>query len=255
VLNSRQKFFEIDTRFGQLGLKGIFETLDLAGVLRHRVSGVDNIEHAMKEPPAVGRARIRGQVIKRLAGGNAQCDWQSIVDYGGGQVLDISDPFTREESWSSMRRQESIEEQLDFEHVNSNDPYSRRQDAADRILSGDYAGAEELLIGLLEEGFMLPSTRCHMARVLLMTNREAEARELCGSAHSLLPMHLRNLRQGRYYSDRPANQRGSQRFFGSSGLDDPSDDRSTSPATWRGELPLPEGALRGAQRRERVAEP
>jgi proteasome accessory factor A len=177
VLNSRQKFFEIDTRFGQLGLKGIFETLDLAGVLRHRVSGVDNIEHAMKEPPAVGRARIRGQVIKRLAGGNAQCDWQSIVDYGGGQVLDISDPFTREESWSSMRRQESIEEQLDFEHVNSNDPYSRRQDAADRILSGDYAGAEELLIGLLEEGFMLPSTRCHMARVLLMTNREAEARE------------------------------------------------------------------------------
>jgi hypothetical protein len=177
VLNSRQKFFEIDTRFGQLGPKGIFETLDLAGVLHHRVSGVDNIEHAMKEPPAVGRARIRGQVIKRLAGGNAQCDWQSIVDYGGGQVLDLSDPFASEESWSSMSRQESIDEQLDLGLINSNDPDSRRQNAADRILSGDYAGAEELLIGLLAEEFMLPSTRCHMARVLLMTNREAEARE------------------------------------------------------------------------------
>jgi proteasome accessory factor A len=185
VLNSRQKFFEIDTRFGQLGPKGIFETLDLAGVLRHRVSGVDNIEHAMKEPPAVGRARIRGQVIKRLAGGNAQCDWQIIVDYGGGQMLDLSDPFTREESWSSMSRQESHDEQLDFGLVNSNDPYSRRQDAADRILSGDYAGAEELLIGLLAEGFMLPSTRCHMARVLLMTNREAEAREQISQAWAI----------------------------------------------------------------------
>jgi hypothetical protein len=56
-------------------------------------------------------------------------------------------------------------------------PSSRRQDAADRILSGDYAGAETLLRGLMQEEFMMPSTHCHLARVLLMTDREAEARE------------------------------------------------------------------------------
>jgi hypothetical protein len=56
------------------------------------------------------------------------------------------------------------------------DCLTRRQDAADRILSWDYSGAEGLLRGLLEEKFALPSTHCHLARVLLMTNRETEAR-------------------------------------------------------------------------------
>jgi proteasome accessory factor A len=178
VLGGRQKFFEIDTRFSQIGPKGIFESLDLAGVLLHRVSGVDNIEHAMAEPPAVGRARIRGHVIQRLAGaGNARCDWQNIIDYSEGRILDLSDPFVSEESWSSTNNPENSDDQLDLDFLINNDPYARRQEAADRILSGDYAGAEALLRVLLEERFCLPSTNCHMARVLLMTNREAEARE------------------------------------------------------------------------------
>ena len=108
VLNNRQKFFEIDTRFGQLGPKGIFETLDLADALNHRVSGVDNIEQAMTEPPPSGRARIRGtghSAPRRP--GNAQCDWQSIVDRQQAQVLDLSDPFTSEESWRPLGRAEA----------------------------------------------------------------------------------------------------------------------------------------------------
>jgi proteasome accessory factor A len=178
VLGSRQKFFEIDTRFGQLGPKGIFETLDRADVLCHRVSGVDNIEHAMAEPPAVGRARIRGHVIQRLAAAhNARCDWQCIIDTSEERMLDLSDPFASEESWSSTNSPEITDDQLDLDFLIDNDPYARRQDAADRILSGDYAGAEALLRVLLEERFCLPSTNCHIARVLLMTNREAEARE------------------------------------------------------------------------------
>ena len=39
------------------------------------------------------------------------------------------------------------------------------------------AALEALLRALLVERFCLPSTNCHMARVLLMTNREEEARE------------------------------------------------------------------------------
>jgi hypothetical protein len=139
---------------------------------------VDNIEHAMAEPPAVGRAHIRGQVIRRLAGlHEARCDWQSIIDFGERRALNLSDPFASEESWSPLSSPESHDDPLDFGLIDELDPYARRQDAADRILSGDYAGAEALLRVLLEERFCLPSTNCHLARVLLMTDRESEARE------------------------------------------------------------------------------
>jgi tetratricopeptide (TPR) repeat protein len=54
---------------------------------------------------------------------------------------------------------------------------AQRQDAAKRFLSADYSGAEALLRGLLQERFEVPSTHCHLARVLLMTNRNEEARQ------------------------------------------------------------------------------
>jgi proteasome accessory factor A len=183
LLGFRQKFFEIDTRFGQLGSNGIFQSLDLAGVLEHRISGVDNIEQAVAEPPASGRARIRGQVIQRLSGtSDVRCDWQSVINFGEGQVLRISDPFTSEESWTPLTRE--LDDDLPA-FVDPHDPYTRRQEAVDRILTGDYAGAEALVRGLLAERFMMPSTLCHLARVLLMTDREEEARELIRQAWAI----------------------------------------------------------------------
>ena len=44
-------------------------------------------------------------------------------------------------------------------------------------LKEDYRGAERVLRGLLEEGFEIPSTHCHLARVLLLMDRAAEARQ------------------------------------------------------------------------------
>ena len=92
-------------------------------------------------------------------------------------MLNLSDPFASEESWSSTNNPESSDDNLDLDFLINNDPYARRQEAADRILAGDFEGAEALLRVLLAERFCLPSTNCHMARVLLMTHREAEARE------------------------------------------------------------------------------
>jgi hypothetical protein len=66
---------------------------------------------------------------------------------------------------------------LERENAKEQDPVARRKDAAERILSGDYSGAEALLRGLLHENFAVPSTHCHLARVLLMTDREPEARQ------------------------------------------------------------------------------
>jgi proteasome accessory factor A len=198
LLGCRQKFFEIDTRFGQLGSKGIFHTLDTSGVLNHRINGVDNIEHAVAEPPTGGRAKLRGRIIQRLAGAHkSRCDWQQIVNMEEGQMLDLSDPFSCVESWRPFRGTEVLNTRMsqrsagflnfdgDLDNADEENPYSRRQDAANRILSGDYSGAETLLRRLMQERFMMTSTCCHLARVLLMTDREAEAREQINQAWAI----------------------------------------------------------------------
>ncbi len=196
LLGARQRFFEIDTRFGQLGPQGIFQALDLAGVLKHRVSGVDNIEQALAEPPASGRARVRGQVIQRLAGtAHCVCDWQHIVNFQEGRILDLSDPFIGEESWRPLTAADKNSLQVGggFFHIESDPEFaarqsglSRRQAALHGYLSGDYGAAVAILLGLLQEDFELPSTLCHLARALMMMDREGEARERITQAQAIL---------------------------------------------------------------------
>jgi proteasome accessory factor A len=101
VFKLRQELLEIDMRFGQLGGTGVFASLDRAGVLSHHVPGVEAVEEAIIKPPEMGRARIRGEVIRRLSGqnGNYQCDWQGILDVRTNRVLDLSDPFESAERW------------------------------------------------------------------------------------------------------------------------------------------------------------
>jgi hypothetical protein len=91
----RKELFEIDARYGQLGDKSIFASLDAAGVLRHRVPGIERVEAAVHEPPAGSRAQARGKVIQQLAGkkDGLVCDWQGIWDRRGNIVVDLSDPF------------------------------------------------------------------------------------------------------------------------------------------------------------------
>jgi hypothetical protein len=203
LLGRRQKFFEIDMRFGQLGPKGIFQMLDVAGVLNHRVSGVDNIEQAAAEPPATGRAHLRGKVIQRLAAaGESQCDWQRIADFGGGQVLDLSNPFATQEVWLPLGDADVLHMHLSRRSVGfrraerdgeEQSPYSRRQAAFDRYLNRDYSGAEALLRRLLAEQFELPSTHTHLARVLVATDRFAEARleiERAWATHEVGPGYV-----------------------------------------------------------------
>ncbi len=98
----RRELFEIDMRFGQVGEGGgIFAALDRAGVLHHQIPGVDNIEHAMQNPPASGRAKIRGECIRRLAGYGQRflCSWLDIHDRVTGKTLDLRDPFASREDW------------------------------------------------------------------------------------------------------------------------------------------------------------
>ncbi len=110
ILKLRAEFFEIDTRFGQLGPRGIFAMLDQDGILEHHVSGVDNIEHATRNPPGRSRARIRGAVVSRLAGyeeGRWVCYWDRIFSQKYGRMLDLSDPFAMSEVWSNIPKEEA----------------------------------------------------------------------------------------------------------------------------------------------------
>ncbi len=171
LLARRREFFELETRFGQLGSRGIFHSLDAAGVLSHRIPGVDNIDQAVTDPPAGSRAMIRGQVIRRLASAShLQCTWEQIVDYGERRALDLSDPFTQQESWQPLP-------EADSDELTESGPHARREAALSCYLRRDFTRAEELLRGCVADDFELPSTHCHLARVLLMTNRDGEARE------------------------------------------------------------------------------
>jgi hypothetical protein len=101
----RGELFELDTRWGLLGPEGLFNALDAAGVLDHRVAGVDGIEAAVAQPPAMGRARVRGDAIRRLAAERHRysAGWDGIWDHETPRRLDLSDPFCEAEVWSPPR--------------------------------------------------------------------------------------------------------------------------------------------------------
>ncbi|MFQ5654371.1 MAG: proteasome accessory factor PafA2 family protein [Planctomycetota bacterium] len=105
-LELRQELFELDMRFGQLGEEGIFQRLDEAGLLEHRVEGVRDIDRARREPPPTSRARLRGETIRRLRRqrkkAESYCDWRCVWDLKRKKRLDLSDPFATEERWSPM---------------------------------------------------------------------------------------------------------------------------------------------------------
>jgi hypothetical protein len=136
----RGELFEIDLRFGQLNDKSIFASLDRRGVLNHHLAGVDKIEEALEKPPASGRAHIRGEVIRRLAGASpgSRCDWSRVFDASQGQVLDLSDPFAEEESWKpapkrEKRRVEDLRELVDTDRILGSRRLRRRMESMEGL--------------------------------------------------------------------------------------------------------------------------
>jgi hypothetical protein len=105
-LKLRLELFELDTRFGMLGDGGIFNLLDRAGALHHRIDGVENIEQAMTDPPAVGRAKFRSAAIRQCAPRRSEfgCDWDCIHHFDTDRFLDLSDPWTEHADWSEEPR-------------------------------------------------------------------------------------------------------------------------------------------------------
>jgi hypothetical protein len=97
----RHELLEVDVRWGMLGAGGLFDELDRAGVLDHRVPGVDRVDEAVEHPPAAGRARVRGMTIHRLwrDRGRYACDWDHVWDLRSHGSLDLTDPLIDTEVW------------------------------------------------------------------------------------------------------------------------------------------------------------
>ncbi len=100
VVDLRAELLEIDTRFSQIEPAGIFAALDRAGVLTHRVPGIDRIDDAIGEPPP-GRAQLRGQAIRQLAqaGTPGTAEWTGVWDLRARRYLDLQDPFGGRPEW------------------------------------------------------------------------------------------------------------------------------------------------------------
>ena len=101
-LNLRQQLLEVDLRFGQVGDRTLFTALEDSAFADHGMPGVDRIDEAMDEPPLEGRARVRGQVIRRAAqeGARLACAWDYILDLDALTSIDLSDPLIEQEVWS-----------------------------------------------------------------------------------------------------------------------------------------------------------
>ena len=96
----RHELLEIDTRFGQLGGEGIFDQLDRAGTLDHRVAGIDRFDEAALTPPGASRARLRGRLARRPEDHTRYiASWDHVLDTQERRVLDLTDPFTTREHW------------------------------------------------------------------------------------------------------------------------------------------------------------
>jgi len=106
-LHLRAELQEIDTRWSQLGPKGIFNRIEAncPSALGHVVPGVDRMEDAMISPPRDTRAAVRGAQVKEFSGrqqGSIHCSWEHICDLGRHLVLNMADdPFATTARWES----------------------------------------------------------------------------------------------------------------------------------------------------------
>jgi hypothetical protein len=97
---ARAELFELDAKFGALEADGVFNALDRAGALEHRVPGTE-VGDALDRAPQDTRARIRGDVVRRLSQARTpyHAHWTGIYDRHRGLELDLRDPFETEERW------------------------------------------------------------------------------------------------------------------------------------------------------------
>ncbi len=133
---------EADMRFGQISERSIFESMDIAGMLRHRMVSEQSIRDAMTTPPSGSRAVVRGRMVRQYAGNrNMFGGWTGIIDQSGNRKYDLSDPLALSGSWRPWHAARGRERVMASEPVF----YAEMNDTVTRYRQGWYAGSLEAL--------------------------------------------------------------------------------------------------------------
>jgi hypothetical protein len=125
---------------------------------------VDNIEHALSQPPALGRARWRGEYVQRHAAENQRysANWTGVYDAQTRLMLDLSQPFPDSPEWTRMPQGAPPVSQAVREHLRQ-----RLARARSQLDVGHY---EEAYFALhearLHDDFFEASDRCESLRLL-----------------------------------------------------------------------------------------
>ncbi|MFN8644444.1 MAG: proteasome accessory factor PafA2 family protein [Candidatus Binatia bacterium] len=105
-LRLQRELYEIDLRFGQLGEKSLCAALQRAGVLDAPMFDDAAVRDAVNQPPAGGRAAVRGQAVRQLHRGGVAgaCDRVAVWDHARSRFIDLSDPLDATAKWMPARR-------------------------------------------------------------------------------------------------------------------------------------------------------
>ena len=82
----------LELNYHELG--GLFDQLAATGHIDPVVIAAEEVEHAIHNPPAGGRAEARGQSIAEYHGRSWMCDWQHLVNHEENKWVDLRDPFS-----------------------------------------------------------------------------------------------------------------------------------------------------------------
>jgi hypothetical protein len=99
----RDELCELDIRYGQLYPQGIFLDLQQAGEIEHRMVDACQVDAAINKAPEPGRARVRGDWVRRLSARRDKytCSWTGII--GLKKQLDLCDPFVTKAKWEKIQ--------------------------------------------------------------------------------------------------------------------------------------------------------
>lgn len=104
--NLRVQLLELDQRYGELGERGIFESLDRDGLVDQQVCDPLLLRNARTNAPRHTRARARSLAVRQLSGTERSpifCDWHTVVDQQGNRAIDLGNPFQTEIRWRDVR--------------------------------------------------------------------------------------------------------------------------------------------------------
>lgn len=127
----RAELCEIDTRFGELGERGLHTILERSGTITHSLAevskawlqegipGILHVDRAKSEPPPEARSHFRGNEIRRLAASEERCsaDWHVIIDHKRNRIYDLSDPFGTGAGWRDPTEDSPLSTRLRLERA------------------------------------------------------------------------------------------------------------------------------------------